>query len=163
MKNSRILLERVRRTQILCKELAYIIDDEELDELSFAATIHNQDGDEFAISIEADSKFLEFAFTFLFPAGFHDFIRDRMEEFLQICYQYGCYTAIIAHEDEIAVSVFSKLYFAGLQYYALKETLRDLRHAVKEIEELYDVNNVLKGGDNDGPAEPNGRQSDPSR
>jgi hypothetical protein len=39
--------------------------------------------------------------------------------------------------------VLSKVYYAGLNYYALKETVRDYRDAVESLVELLELKNEL--------------------
>ncbi|AHC15042.1 hypothetical protein [Salinispira pacifica] len=147
MSQEAVLEERKRRVEILLKELHYdIVDGEELEQ-AYSATIQAEDGFMAAYFIDPQSKFLEFSFVFSFPPDFHDFIRDRMDEMLQICYEFGSYVNIINNREEIAFSVFSKIYYAGLNYYALKETLRDFKGVVKNLTELLDIRMEIQKGE----------------
>jgi hypothetical protein len=89
--------------------------------------------------IDDDSKFLEIAFTFAFSPRLVSFIQERLEEMLKICYEYGCYMNIQKFDD-FNFSVFSKVYFAGLNYYSLKETLKDFLFCVEDIKEIIEIN-----------------------
>ena len=66
------------------------------------------------------------------------FIQDRLEEMLKVCYEYGCYMNIQKFED-FNFSVFSKVYFAGLNYYSLKETLKDFNYCVDDIKDIIQI------------------------
>ena len=59
------------------------------------------------------------------PNLWESFLRSRTEEMFKICYEYGCYVNFQTYKNEINFTVFSKIYFAGLNYYSLKETLRE--------------------------------------
>lgn len=142
--------ERIRRTLVLLKELDCEVSDEETDGDSYNANFTDESGFGGSISVERESKFVEFSFSISFPRALQDFLRDRIDDFMQICYQYGCYNVIVTSEDEIAISVFSKLYFAGLQYYALKETLKDMRSAADDLQILFDLRSTTTEGEADG-------------
>ena len=58
---------------------------------------------------------------------------------MRVCYEYGCYFSLQPSNEEIAVTVYSKIYYAGLNYFALKETVRDLRSAIDAVQELLTV------------------------
>ena len=139
MEKRTALRERKQRIEILLKELQYeIVDSEELDE-SFSVTF--QDSSEFtaACFIDQQSKFAEFSFAFSFVPDFQDYLRDRMEEMLQICYESGIYINIVNSKDEIIFSVFSKIYYSGLNYHTMKYTLRDFKDTVVNLTQLLDI------------------------
>ncbi len=147
MSGASIVDERKRRVEIILKELNFeIMDAEELEE-AYSASIQDDQGFMAAYYIDRESKFLELSFVFSFSPEFQDFIRDRLDEMLQICYEFGTYVNIINSKDEIAFSLFSKIYYAGLNYYALKETLRDFKAAVKNLSELLDIRQDFQKGD----------------
>jgi len=54
------------------------------------------------------------------------------------------------NKHEISFSIFSKIYYAGLNYYSLKETLKDFRSAVLEIKELTEIKSEYRKGDSHG-------------
>ncbi len=89
--------------------------------------------------IDRESKFLELAFTFSFSLELSDFITGKLEEMLRICYEYGCYINIQKSKKEISFSIFSKLYYAGLTYYSLKETLRDFHACIDALKEVLEI------------------------
>ena len=69
---------------------------------------------------------------------------------LHICYEYGCYSSIQTSEREITFSVFSKIYYAGLNFYSFKETMRDYREAVEALTELLELKSELEKGTSGG-------------
>ena len=86
-----------------------------------------------------DNKFLEIAFTFTFSAELGLYIQEKLADMLRICYEFGCYLNIQKNEDEIEFSIYSKLYYAGINYYTLKETLRDFNGCIEMLRELVDL------------------------
>ena len=142
MKYSKTMQVRIKRTNILFKELGFEIstDEETLDEDTYAATFNNDNFDGL-IFIDSDSKFLEIAFTFAFSKKLGIFVKERLEEMLQICYEFGCYLNIQTSKDDISFSAFSKIYFSGLNYYSLRDTIKDFKKCIKELEALLDINN----------------------
>ena len=139
MKYSKLMKERVRRTEVLFRELGYELTDSEMLEDSYTAGFESDDGFQGGLFIDRESKFLELAFTFAFSAHFADFIRSRLEDIVHICYEYGSYFNLETGDGEIAFSVFSKIYYAGLNYFSLKETVRDYREAIDTLEELFQI------------------------
>jgi hypothetical protein len=131
--------ERVRRVRVLFKELGYHVYDDEYLEESYTAGFEDDDSFAGGLFIDRESKFLEIGFTFSFSANLAEYIRDRMQEMLHLCYEYGVYVNVETSPEEIAFSIFSKLYFAGLNYYSLKETLRDFRSTIDAIVDLVEI------------------------
>ena len=144
MKYSKLMKERIRRVRVLFKELGYDVFDGETEEDSYHAGYERDSGYEGSFYIDRDSKFLELAYTFSFSSKLTMYIRDRLDEMLKICYEFGCYLNL-QKSDEIMFSVFSKIYFAGLNYYSLKETLKDFNGCIESLRELIEI--VKEGGD----------------
>jgi hypothetical protein len=139
--------ERIRRARVLFSELGYEVLEGEGDESSYTAGFQEESGFQGGFYIDEDSKFIELAFTFTFSHTLGEFIRSRMEEMLRICYEYGCYVNLQTYKKEISFTIFSKVYYAGLNYYALKEILRDFRGAVETLRELIEIKTERKKGD----------------
>jgi hypothetical protein len=139
MKYSKLMKERIRRVRIMFRELGYDIVEGERSEETFSAAYENDEGFLGGFFIDADNKFLEIAFTFSFSTELSTFIQQRLEEMLKICYEFGCYLNFQYADTEIEFSVYSKVYYAGLNYYALKETLRDFQACVESIKEIIDL------------------------
>ena len=139
MKHSKLMKERIRRVRILFRELGHEIVEGERSEESFSAAYENDEGFLGGFFIDADNKFLEIAFTFSFSNELGSFIQQRLEEMLRVCYEYGCYMNVQNTNSEIEFSVYSKIYYAGLNYYSLKETLRDFQACVESIKEVIDL------------------------
>lgn len=152
MKYSRLMKERVRRVNVILQELGVQTLDGEFLEDTYSAGFETEDGFQGGIYIDRESKFLELAFTFGFSTNLADFVQSKLEEMLHICYEYGCYSSIQTSEREVTFSVFSKIYYAGLNYYALKETFRDYREAVESLTEILELRTELEKGANGGTA-----------
>lgn len=150
MKQSKLMRERIHRARILFSELGYEVVDDEGDDGSYTAGFRHEGGFQGGFYIDEDSKFLELAFTFTFSYTLGEFIRSQMEEILRICYEYGCYFNLQTYKKEISFSIFSKVYYAGLNYYALKETLRDFRGAAETLRDLIEIKSERKKGDSHG-------------
>lgn len=146
MKYSKLMKERVRRVSVLLRELGFEMLDGEFLEETYSAGFESNDGFQGAIYIDRDSKFLELAYTFSFSSNLADFVQSKLEDMMQLCYEYGCYTTLQATGREITFTVFSKIYYAGLNYYALKETVRDYREAVESLTELLEIRSELGKG-----------------
>ncbi len=149
MKVNRLMQERIRRVTLLVRELGYELQDSSYAEDSYSTGFLTPDGFEAGLFIDADSKFLELAFTFSFAGTMADFVRERLEEVMHVLYEFGCYFTIQSDSEEISLTVFSKIYFAGLNYFALKETVRDFRDALEAIQEVF-VIEYQEGGPIDG-------------
>lgn len=139
MKPNRLMQERIRRVALLIKELGYELQESDADEVSYSGVVVAGDGFQAGIFIDADSKFLEFAYTFSFSEALADFVRERLEEIIHALYEFGCYFTIHTDASDIVFSVFSKVYFAGLNYFAVKETVRDFREAVAALHEIFEI------------------------
>lgn len=68
-----------------------------------------------------------------------DFIKDRLEEMLKVCYEYGSYISIQTSTKEITFSLFSKLYYSGLNYSSLKDALKDFKECMESVTDLMDI------------------------
>lgn len=139
MKPNRLMQERIRRVTVLFKELGYEIHEGDASEDSYSAGFASNDGFQAGFFIDADSKFLELAFTFTFGNGMADFVRERIEEVMHSLYEFGCYFSLQIDEQDISYTIFSKIYFAGLNYFSLKETIRDFREAIDANQEIFEI------------------------
>lgn len=146
MKQSKVMKERIRRVRVLFRELGYEFLDGELIDDTYSAGVEQGDF-QAGIFIDRESKFLELAFTFSFSSALEEFIRERLEEMFQICYEFGCYTNLQATRGEISFSLFAKLHYAGMNYFSLKETVRDFRGAIAAVSDLLEITpeNDLEG------------------
>ena len=146
MKYSKLMRERIRRVKVLFKELGYDVYDGSLMEETFSGGFET--GGNFAggFFIDSESKFLELAYSFSFSSSLSAFIQSRLEEMLRICYEYGCYLNIQKGES-LSFSIFSKIYFAGLNYYSLKETVKDFTGCIEALKEIIEINNYAGGQD----------------
>jgi hypothetical protein len=125
------------------RELGYdMLDGEFLDD-TYSAGFEGQDGFQGGVFIDRESKFLELAYTFSFSSNLTEFLEGKLAEMFQICYEYGCHTNLQTSSAEISFTVFSKIYYAGLNYYSLKETMRDFREATDSLVEILEMKNEL--------------------
>ena len=139
--NKQQLVEKIRRTKVLFKELGCKIIGGKNTEGVYTAGFDNKSGIHGGFFIDKESKFLEIVYTFSFSLSMHEFIKERLEQMLSICYECGCYINIQNNESEILFSVFTKLYFSGLNYYSLKDSLRDFTKCVSILTEIIDIEN----------------------
>ena len=139
MKYSKLMKERIRRVKVLYRELGYEIVEGDKSEETFSAAFEDEDEFQGGFFIDSDNKFLEIAFTFSFSPELGRYVQSRLEEMLRVCYEYGCYVNIQKGPSDIEFSIYSKLYYAGLNYFSLKETLRDFRGCIETLKELVDL------------------------
>ncbi len=138
--------ERIRRVRVLFRELGYKLREPERAEGSYSAGFENESGLQGGFFIDQESRFLELAYTFSFSPTMADYVKSRLEEMLKICYEYGCYINIQTNRDEIAFSVFDKLYYSGLSYYSLRDSLKDFQRCVQALTELLELDSGKKQG-----------------
>ncbi len=136
MKYSKIMEERIRRVRVLFKELGYKIFNAESSEDIYSAGFEKENGLQGGFFIDSESKFLELTYTFSFPLSLSEFLKKHLEEMIKICYEYGCYINILNDEESINFSVFTKIYFAGLNYYSLRDSLKDFNECVEVLTDL---------------------------
>ncbi len=146
MKPNRLMQERIRRVTVLFRELGYQIHEGDTTDDSYSAGFSTSEGFQAGMFIDADSKFLEIAFTFAFSNGMADFVRERIEDVMHSLYEFGCYFSLQIDDRDISLTVFSKIYFAGLNYFALKETIRDFREAIEANQEIFEIHLEKEGG-----------------
>ncbi len=139
MKYSRLMEERIRRVRILFRELGYRLLDADRAEDSYSAGFENEEGLQGGFFIDRSSRFLELAYTFSFDPSMGEFLRDRLVEMLKVCYEYGCYCNLQNNKGEYSFSIFTKIYYTGLNYQSLKDTLRDFREGVEAMTEILDI------------------------
>jgi hypothetical protein len=139
MKYSKSMEERIRRVKLLFRELGYRIMDTDRSDESYSAGFENEEGLQGGFFIDRTSRFLEIAYTFSFDQTMGQFLRDRLEEMLKISYEYGCYINLQMSRQEFSFSVFTKIYYTGLNYHALKDTLRDFKECVEALTEILDI------------------------
>jgi hypothetical protein len=137
MKYSKLMKDRIRRTSVLLKELGYELFDEERIEESYSCGFHHPESDAQGVFfIEKESKFLEIAYNFTFSPQFAPFIRKKMGEIIESSFEYGCYVNVFSDENAVSFSVFSKLYFSGMNYASMRDTLTDYHRCVQNLKEL---------------------------
>jgi hypothetical protein len=139
MNNSKVMEERIRRVRVLFRELGYKVHETERSEETYSAGFEGADGIQGGFFIDRASRFLEIAYTFSFSPTMAEYVRARLEEMLKISYEYGCYINIQTTKEEIAFSVFSKIYYSGLNYYSVRDSLREFALCVRSLTELLEI------------------------
>ena len=143
MEYSKIMKERIHRCRILFQELQCEVFEEEMYEDTFSAGFQHTSGFQGVFFIDRDSRFIEIAYSFSFSRSLTSFLSNQLTEILKICYEYGCYTNIETEEQEINLAVYTKIYFAGLNYYSLKETIRDFKDCVLFLKDILSIRKEL--------------------
>jgi hypothetical protein len=136
---SKILEERVRRVKVLFKELGYRLTRDDKSPEEYTAAISNSAGVVGGVFLDTESRFLELGYTFSFSSSLSHYLRNRLEDVLRVCYEFGCYPNVQKDGGEIAISLFSKIYFSGLNYFSLKDSLKDFRACVDLVTGVLDI------------------------
>jgi hypothetical protein len=139
MKYSKLMEERIRRVRVLFRELGYRVRESERSSDTYSAGFEDDEGMQGGFFIDRASRFLELAYTFSFSPTMAEYVKTRLEEMLKISYEYGCYINIQTSRDEIAFSVFSKIYYSGLNYYCLRDSLREFRYCVQALTDVLEL------------------------
>ena len=138
-RRQRVMHERIRRVRALFGEVGYRTAEAERSDDSYSATFTGPKGAEGGLFIDRDSRFLEVGYTFSFSTSLAEFVKERLEEIMRAAYEFGCYANILAGNAEIVLSVFTKVYFSGLNYYSLRDSLLDFNRCVAAITEIVDI------------------------
>jgi hypothetical protein len=141
--------EIVERVETIFSELGYDIFEQEENEEVYQASFGKGKKYIGSFFIENNSNFLELAYTFTFDVDEERFLRDELESMLDICYEYGCYFSIMKGDNEIHFSVFSKLYFSGLNVESLGDTLEDFVDCTQELAVLFEMEEGDEGKDSE--------------
>lgn len=139
MKNSKVMEERIRRVRVLFKELGYKLHQTERSEETYSAGFENEEGMQGGFFIDRTSRFVEIAYTFSFSPTMAEYVKTRLEEMLKISYEFGCYINLQSADEEIAFSLFTKLYYTGLNYHALKDSLREFALCILALTDLLEI------------------------
>jgi hypothetical protein len=136
---SQLMEERIRRVTALFSELSFRVIEDERSHNAYSATFEDDEGFQAGVLIERGSKFLELAYAFTFPTSYSQYMRGKLEEMLKFAYEFGCYVGLQQSASEITFSVFTKLYYSGLNYYSLRDTMRDFRECVWSLMDLLEI------------------------
>ncbi|MBN1835199.1 MAG: hypothetical protein JW820_05060 [Spirochaetales bacterium] len=139
MKSSKLMEERIRRVRVLFRELGYRVRESERSNDTYSAGFEDEEGMQGGFFIDRASRFLELAYTFSFSPTMSEYLKTRLEEMLKVSYEYGCYINIQTSREEIAFSVFSKIYYSGLNYYCLRDSLREFRFCVQALTDILEL------------------------
>jgi len=131
--------ELIERVETICSELGYDIIDREESEDLYQSSFTREGEIEGSLFIEKNSNFLEIAYSYSFDFDEEGFLKDHLESMMNICYEFGNYFNILKTDDEINFSVFSKLYFSGLNLESMLDMLDDFLACNHEIIEMFDT------------------------
>lgn len=146
----RLMQQRIRRVRVLFREIGYRTEGAERSHDSYSATFSGPGGAEGGVFIDRESRFLEIGYTFSFSPSLSQFVTERLEDIMRCAYEFGCYPNILAGRSEIVLSVFTKIYFSGLNYQSLQESLADFNRCVAAITEVV----AIEGHQGDGDQSP---------
>src|SRR5690606_41693387 len=80
MNISKLMRERIRRIEVLLKELGYAVEPEDRGGETYGAAVFEGDRYLFGVSVDQHCKFLELGFSFGFSHAFRERVRRRSEE-----------------------------------------------------------------------------------
>jgi hypothetical protein len=146
MKKQKILEKRIQRVKVLFKELGYTLVDEDYTDEIFTCEFEKKHGFLGGLYIDTSNRFLEIAYTFSFSYTLFAYLQSKIEEMLTICYNYGCYCNITKDNENFFFSVYSKVYYSGLSYHSLRDTLREFFMCIQDVTRLLDFNNMKNRG-----------------
>jgi hypothetical protein len=139
MKESKLMEERIRRVKVLFKELGFRFFNTETQGTLFTSGFEDKEGFQGEVIIDRKCRFLEISFTFFFSLEMADFLKQRLEEMLKLCYEFGCYIILSDADKDLGFSVFTKLYYTGLNFYSLKQSVEDFRECVEGLTNLLKI------------------------
>ncbi len=145
-RGQKAMQQRIRRVRVLFRELGYKTAAAERTDESYSATFSGPGRAEGGVFIDRESRFLEIGYTFSFSPSLSLFVKERFEDIMRCAYEYGCYSNILAGRNEIVLSVFTKIYFSGLNYQSLRESLADFNRCVEAITEIVDIDGHEEDG-----------------
>ena len=131
--------EIIERIETIFSELGYDVADREESEELYQSSFIKDDEIVGSLFIENNSNFLEIAYSYTFDIQEEEFLKDHLESMMNICYEYGNYFNIMKSDDEINFSIFTKLYFSGLNVESLQDTLEDFNACNREIIEVFGI------------------------
>jgi hypothetical protein len=138
-RGQKLMQQRIRRVGVLFREIGYRTEAAERTDESYSATFTGPNGAEGGVFIDRESRFLEIGYTFSFSPSLSQFVKERLEDIMRCAYEFGCYPNILAGKAEIVLSVFTKIYFSGITYQSLRESLIDFNRCVEAITEIVDI------------------------
>lgn len=135
---SRVMKERIRRVTVLFKELGCKVEGSEVEDGVYSGSFRTDDGFEGGIILDRMCRFLEISFSFVIKEDQALSVRSKLEEIHGICYEFGCYQSMEASSTDLVFSVFSKIYYSGLSYLSLRDSLYDFMDCVDLLADLLD-------------------------
>jgi hypothetical protein len=139
----------IERAETIFSELGYDISEREESEDVYQSSFGKGGKYNGSFFIEKNGNFIELAYTFTFDLDEGSYLKDELDSLMDICYEYGCYFSILKGEDEIHFSVFSKLYFSGLNVESLGDTLEDFIDCTNELAVLFEMEEGEEGKDSE--------------
>jgi hypothetical protein len=129
----------IERAETIFSELGYDICEREESEDVYQSSFGKGGKYSGSFFIEKNGNFIELAYTFTFDLDEESYLKDELDSLMDICYEYGCYFSILKGDNEIHFSVFSKLYFSGLNVESLGDALEDFIDCTRELAVLFEM------------------------
>jgi hypothetical protein len=139
----------IERAETIFSELGYDISEREESEDVYQSSFSKGGKYSGSFFIEKNGNFLELAYTFTFDLDEESYLRDELDSLMDVCYEYGCYFSILKGDNEVHFSVFSKLYFSGLNVESLGDTLEDFTDCTQELAVLFEMEEGEEGKDSE--------------
>jgi hypothetical protein len=139
----------IERAETIFSELGYDISEREESEDVYQSSFGKGGKYSGSFFIEKNGNFIELAYTFTFDLDEESYLRDELDSLMDICYEYGCHFSILKGENEIHFSMFSKLYFSGLNVESLGDTLEDFIDCTQELAVLFEMEEGEEGKDSE--------------
>jgi len=131
--------DSIGRVEAIFGELGYELFEVERNEDVYQASFGKNKHFSGTLFVEKDSNFLELVYSFTFDAEEENFLKEHLESMMNICYEYGSYFNIVKEEGEINFSVFSKIYYSGLNVESLEDTLEDFIGCTQELASMFGI------------------------
>jgi hypothetical protein len=139
MRGSKLMKSRIRRVQVVLKELGYDVYPGIDDQGVFSGEFADDKGFRAFYSIDPECRFVEFIFTFEFSDSLAEFLKTNIEEVLTVCYETGTYVRFEKPGEGFGFAIFAKVYYSGLSYSSVKDTLYDFKDCVVALSSILCV------------------------
>lgn len=133
MNISSLTKERKRRVESIIKELGMQVQNVNVFEGGLSASILKSKKLVAHFKIEDDFKFLELSYGFIIPEILYEQFRHILPELMECCYENGVYFHVNHQENSYNFAIFTKVYYSGLNYYSFRDTLGDMKRAIKSL------------------------------
>jgi len=140
------VLEFDRKIKIfttLIKESGYTLEREFLQKSKyFHSHIYDLNNNyKFSVFFSQEKKYIELYYEYTFSLALLQLIESNIKNVFSLCYEYGCYAKIkkiyIKNDLYLQISVNTKLYFSGLNYFSFNECIEDFIKVLDSLTYLF--------------------------